>query len=178
MATHSSILAWRIPWTEKPGGLQSMGLQRVGYNWATSLTHSLSLIQEAPSSWPIHPPEAPLPNTIIRGIRFQHMNLGDTHNLQQGGCVFCSFVWPHYNTLCLTYDRCSVHIHWIWGMNASMNEFVNKGINGPETYIYNFSKIYFASDTIDILWFPGILSFLYEFSILFFLSFYRDWIEV
>ena len=29
MATHSSILAWRIPWTENPGGLQSMGLQRV-----------------------------------------------------------------------------------------------------------------------------------------------------
>ena len=33
MATHSSILAWRIPWTEEPGGLQSMGLQRVGHNW-------------------------------------------------------------------------------------------------------------------------------------------------
>ena len=32
MATHSSILAWRIPWTEKPGGLQSMGLQRVRYD--------------------------------------------------------------------------------------------------------------------------------------------------
>ena len=31
MATHSSILAWRIPWTEEPGGLQSMGLQRVVY---------------------------------------------------------------------------------------------------------------------------------------------------
>ena len=30
MATHSSILAWRIPWTEEPGRLQSMGLQRVG----------------------------------------------------------------------------------------------------------------------------------------------------
>ena len=30
MATHSSILAWRIPWTEEPGGLESMGLQRVG----------------------------------------------------------------------------------------------------------------------------------------------------
>ena len=38
MATHSSILAWRIPWTEEPGGLQSMGLQRVGHNWATSLS--------------------------------------------------------------------------------------------------------------------------------------------
>ena len=35
LATHSSVLAWRIPWTEEPGGLQSMGLQRVGHNWAT-----------------------------------------------------------------------------------------------------------------------------------------------
>ena len=32
MATHSSILAWRIPWTEEPGGLQSMGLQRVRHD--------------------------------------------------------------------------------------------------------------------------------------------------
>ena len=32
MATHSSILAWRIPWTEKPGGLQSIELQRVGHD--------------------------------------------------------------------------------------------------------------------------------------------------
>ena len=31
MATHSSILAWRIPWTEEPGGLQSMGSQKVGH---------------------------------------------------------------------------------------------------------------------------------------------------
>ena len=30
MATHSSVLAWRIPWTEEPGGLQSMGLHKVG----------------------------------------------------------------------------------------------------------------------------------------------------
>ena len=32
MASHSSILAWRIPWTEEPGGSQSMGLQRVGHD--------------------------------------------------------------------------------------------------------------------------------------------------
>ena len=32
MATHSSILAWRIPWTEEPGGLRSTGSQRVGYD--------------------------------------------------------------------------------------------------------------------------------------------------
>ena len=33
MATHSSFLAWRIPWTEKPGELQSMGLQGFGHDW-------------------------------------------------------------------------------------------------------------------------------------------------
>ena len=38
MATHSSILAWRIPWTEEPGGLQSMELLRIGHNWATLLS--------------------------------------------------------------------------------------------------------------------------------------------
>ena len=40
MVTHSSIFAWRIPWTEKPGMLQSTGSQRVRRDWATSLTHS------------------------------------------------------------------------------------------------------------------------------------------
>ena len=37
MATHSSILAWRIPWIEEPGGLQFMGLQRVRHDWVTNI---------------------------------------------------------------------------------------------------------------------------------------------
>ena len=37
MATHSSILSWRIPWTEDPGGLQSTELQKVGHDWVTTL---------------------------------------------------------------------------------------------------------------------------------------------
>ena len=44
MAPHSSTRAWQIPWMEEPGGLQSMGLLRVGHDWATSL--SLSCIGE------------------------------------------------------------------------------------------------------------------------------------
>ena len=36
IVTHSSVLAWKIAWTEEPGGLQSMGSQRVGHNWATN----------------------------------------------------------------------------------------------------------------------------------------------
>ena len=38
MAPHSSTLAWKIPWTEEPGGLQSMGSRRVGHDWVTSLS--------------------------------------------------------------------------------------------------------------------------------------------
>ena len=41
MAAHSSTLAWRIPWTEEPGGLPSTGSQRVRHDWATSLSLSL-----------------------------------------------------------------------------------------------------------------------------------------
>ena len=41
MTTHSSILAWKIPQTEDPGSLQFMGSQRVGHNWATSLSFLL-----------------------------------------------------------------------------------------------------------------------------------------
>ena len=42
MATHSSILAWRIPWTEEPGGLQSMGLQRVRHHLVTKQRQQLN----------------------------------------------------------------------------------------------------------------------------------------
>ena len=45
VATHSRILAWRIPWSEEPGRLQSTGLQRVGHDWATSLSLSIDILQ-------------------------------------------------------------------------------------------------------------------------------------
>ena len=58
MATHSSILAWRIPWTEEPGGLQSMGSQRVRHNWATWLSLSLTVI------WTYYQPSSKADPTI------------------------------------------------------------------------------------------------------------------
>ena len=39
MATHSSIFAWKVPWTERSGGLRSMGLQRAGHDWSTERAH-------------------------------------------------------------------------------------------------------------------------------------------
>ena len=44
MATHPSILAWRSPWTEEPGGLQSMGSQRVGHDWVINAHANLSFV--------------------------------------------------------------------------------------------------------------------------------------
>ena len=50
MATHSSILDWRIPWTEEPGGLQSMGSQRVRHDWVTNTSSAAPL-----SIFTVHP---------------------------------------------------------------------------------------------------------------------------
>ena len=61
-ATHSSILAWRIPWTEELGGLQSTGSQRVRHNWVTSLSlglpqgHNLKVLAMALLTPPPPPP--------------------------------------------------------------------------------------------------------------------------
>ena len=52
MATHSSILAWKIPWMEDPGRLQSMGSLRVRHDWATSLHFIGRTDAEAPILWP------------------------------------------------------------------------------------------------------------------------------
>ena len=44
MVTHSSILAWRIPWTEEPNRLQSMESQRVGHDWVTNILYCISQV--------------------------------------------------------------------------------------------------------------------------------------
>ena len=54
MATHSSTIAWEIPWTEKPGGLQSTGLQNIGYSWVTN-TFKYSWIQLSDQHFQISP---------------------------------------------------------------------------------------------------------------------------
>ena len=53
MAPHSSTLAWKIPWMEEPGGLQSMGSLRVRHDWVTSFHFSLSCIGEGNGN-PLH----------------------------------------------------------------------------------------------------------------------------
>ena len=61
MATHSGILAWKIPWTEAPGGLYSMGSQRVRHNWATDfMCLLLPCLEFCFTLWPSLSPDSVL----------------------------------------------------------------------------------------------------------------------
>ena len=64
MATHSSVLAWRIPWTEETGGLQSVGLQRVTHHWATN---TLTLGQPCSTRLSRHPGPCDLYSVLSLG---------------------------------------------------------------------------------------------------------------
>ena len=96
MAPHSSTLAWKIPWVEEPGGLQSMGSRRVGYDWATSL--SLFTFMHWRRKW--HPTPVFLPGESqgqgsLVGCRLWVRTESDTTELtqQQQQQVLIEQVW-------------------------------------------------------------------------------------
>ena len=100
MAPHSSTLAWKIPWTEEPGGLQSMGSLRVGHDWVTSLSlftfHALEKEMAAHSTilaWRI-------PGSVEPGglLSMGSHRVGYGWNglaIPQRGVVFCQMVFVH-----------------------------------------------------------------------------------
>ena len=53
MTTHSSIISWKIPWAEEPGGLQSMGSQRVKHDWHTHIYKQKTTVQKIASLTPL-----------------------------------------------------------------------------------------------------------------------------
>ena len=74
MTTPSSLLAWRIPRTEEPDGLQVTGLQRAGHDWATSIPFQVFIEKTAPRSIRGLPPPV--------GLRFASMSLGPHPSLE------------------------------------------------------------------------------------------------
>ena len=95
MATHSSTLAWKLPWTEEPGRLQSMGSRRIRHDWATSL--SLFTFMHWRRKWQPTPAFLPgesqgrsrLPSTGAHGVRHDWSDLAEiksiTMNKASGG---------------------------------------------------------------------------------------------
>ena len=99
MAPHSSTLAWRIPWTEEPGMLQSMGSLRVGHDWVTSLSlftyHAVEKEMATHSSvlaWRIPGTEEPggLPSMGFAQSRTQLMWLSSSSSRFR--CLVCEFM--------------------------------------------------------------------------------------
>ena len=105
IAIQSSILAWRIPWPEEPGGLQSMGSQRVGHDWATDTftftdedTHfpNRSLLKAVLpwTSLNIHTLLHRIPNTIFKLAVYCSLHVWDPKNkLPDTFTVITSMTW-------------------------------------------------------------------------------------
>ena len=93
MAIHSSVLAWKIPWTEQPGGLQSMGLQRVEHDWATH--HSTA------TAWCLR---SLLTLTVVgficailgKKMEFKQINYGPSGLMKQRVQATFSFILCHF----------------------------------------------------------------------------------
>ena len=100
MATHSSIISWRIPWTEEPGGLQPIGLQGIRHDWACTHTQHAIWISYFTCIFiycltPFSPP------TRIQVPSGQEL------------CLPCFLLYPQSLEECLTHSRPSVNIWWM-----------------------------------------------------------------
>ena len=82
MATHSSILAWKIPRTEELGRIQSMGSQRVGHNWTTSLGSHLGFFHE--TLWPPNVKNQPIRKDPDTGEDWRQEEKGTTEDEMVG----------------------------------------------------------------------------------------------
>ena len=100
MVPHSSTLAWKIPWTEEPGRLQSMGLLRVGHDWATSLslftfTHWRRKWQPTPCSCLENPRTGEPGGLLSMGSHRVGHDWSDLAACMQVTSVVSTSLWPH-----------------------------------------------------------------------------------
>ena len=115
MAPHSSTLAWKIRWTEEPGGLLSMGLHRVGHDWATSLSRWLFTFMHWRRKWqptPVFLPGESQGRGSLVGCRLWGRTVSDTTEAtwqQQPTWKHCVFVGReclrNYGSLLLTRSK-------------------------------------------------------------------------
>ena len=139
MAIHSSILAWKVPWMEEPGKLEPMGSQRVGHDWATSLSFFLSFMyittgkidgQRKFDSWSRVPKVGALgqPRGTGWGGRWHRFSMGGTH------------VYPwliHVDVWQKPSQYCKVIILQVKEINKKINLLICKKRKKPATWIKN-----------------------------------------
>ena len=115
MATHSSILVWWIPWTEEPGGLHSMGSQRVGHDWVTSLCPFMDEWIETVVY-------------IYKGLFISHRIIKYCHLCQHGWNVRAYAKWNKSDReRKMPYDLCNA-----WNLNKQTNRNIKTKLIDPE----------------------------------------------
>ena len=130
MGTHSSVLVWRIPWTEKPGGPQSMGLQRVGHDWSNLTcmhTHNrsiISLLQEWGSQTTVTQSSLSL-DGIYFLVLFSKPSY-HIHSLQK--CIIFQAVW------------CSCSWPWVWQVTQIEGD-IQEGQKVLDIFLFQRGKL-------------------------------------
>ena len=128
MALHSSTLAWRISWTEEPGGLQSMGSRRVGHDWATSLSLSTFMLGEGNGN-PLqyscleNPMDGGAWWAAVHGVeksrtRLKRLSSSSSSNVlcELKSCLHISQALYHFSLKNFFSIGCIHRLHWIWSI--------------------------------------------------------------
>ena len=111
MATHCSVLAWRILWTQEPGGLQSVGSQRVGHDWSDTHTHTHTHECDSPSGFTYA-----VSRGVHRVVWLAALNTASSRFIRVGAGVTTAFlfkaessssVWTHHTA----FMHLSIHRH-------------------------------------------------------------------
>ena len=136
MAPHSSTLAWKIPWAEEPGRLQSMGSLRVGHDWATSLSSFTSMHwrrkwQPTPVFCLENPRDGGTWWAAICGVAQSQTQLKRLSRIQNSMILFCylSFIAEVWNPswfLFLCWHLCSVYVCFLhlWSNFCFVHGFI------------------------------------------------------
>ena len=133
MAPHSSTLAWKIPWMEELGGLQSMGSRRVGYDWATSL--SLFTFTHWRRKWqptPVFlPGESQGRQSLVGCYLWGHKQLDMTEATWHPGkhgvyCLLMLFPWDY-----IAYTNATAYTWALWVSHLPKKKKIKKNISCP-----------------------------------------------
>ena len=130
MATHSSTLAWKIPWTKEPGRLQSLGSQRVWHDWVNEHTHP-------PTQWKYKVPLTSQHNTAV--LLLQTVKLLSVLNYSSITIIprkcLCIWVWiyhyRHLNNLLIIWSASSGSLPSIWWLLFYKKGHIEKPVSLP-----------------------------------------------
>ena len=135
MGIHSSILAWRIPWTEEPGGPQSIGLQRIRNDWVTN-TLEVKTAQEE-FSGDFHKTFSRSPSTLFQGLFCSQLHQSMVRKIQHNICHLGG--WNDGSVISVRVQRLSYNSFWHTNLKEIIY-FESLGDNSKEKIKYTFEK--------------------------------------